>query len=126
LPEIGLIIIDEEQESSYKNEETPKYHAREAARKRAEMESALLVLGTATPAIETFYKAVSGKTGLLILESRPGQAELPRILIDDRRGESRKTSDQAYPSCCRKNWRRKLKAASSSILLINRRGYSPL
>jgi len=126
LPEIGLIIIDEEQESSYKNEETPKYHAREAARKRAEMESALLVLGTATPAIETFYKAVSGKTGLLLLESRPGQAELPRILIDDRRGESRKTSRSSISQLLQEKLAEKIKSGQQSILLINRRGYSPV
>lgn len=126
LPEIGLIIIDEEQESSYKNEETPKYHAREAARKRAEMERAILVLGTATPAIETFYKALSGKTGLLILENRPGQAELPRILIADRKEESRKTSRFSLSPLLQEKLTEKIKSGEQSILLINRRGYSPV
>ncbi|HNX29005.1 MAG TPA: primosomal protein N' [Syntrophomonadaceae bacterium] len=126
LPDIGLIILDEEQESSYKNEETPKYHARDAARKRAEMDLALMVLGTATPATDTFYKAVSGKTGLLILENRPGQAELPRILIADRRGESGRTRYLSLSPLLQEKLTVNIKNGEQSILLINRRGYSPV
>jgi len=123
---MGLIIIDEEQENSYKNEETPRYHAREVARQRGIMEGALLVLGTATPAIETFYQAVSGQMGMLVLENRPGQAQLPEIIIDDRRGEPRKDSRFSLSPLLRGKLTEKIASGEQSIILINRRGYSPV
>lgn len=126
LPAIGLIIIDEEQESSYKNEETPKYHAREVARQRAKMEGALLLLGTATPAIETFYQAVSGRTGMLVLQNRPGRAQLPEIIINDRRGESIKASRLSTSPLLQEKLAEKINNGEQSIILINRRGYSPV
>ncbi len=126
LTNIGLIILDEEQEGSYKQEETPKYHAREVARKRAEMESALLVLGTATPAIETFFNAVSGKTGLMLLENRIGNANLPKIFIEDRRGDYKSIKAQSLSPLLIEKMTNNIKNGEQTILLINRRGYSPV
>lgn len=126
LENIGLIIVDEEQENSYKQETTPRYHAREVARKRAEMDGAVLVLGTATPAIETFYAAITGKTGLLHLEKRVGQARLPEIIIADQRKDYNNNSREAISNLLQEKLSRNLAAGEQSIILINRRGYSPV
>ena len=78
LQDIGLIIIDEEQESTYKSETHPRYHARDIARLRAREHGAVLVLGSATPSVESYHRTESGQSVLLTLRERVGDAELPR------------------------------------------------
>ena len=81
LKNLGVIIIDEEHESSYKSETTPKYHAREVAKKRCDMSAASLVLGSATPSVESYYKAVQGRYQLLELSERIGDADLEKAIV---------------------------------------------
>src|SRR5205823_3903935 len=88
---LGLIIVDEEQESSYKQEETPRYHGRDVAIVRAKLESAVALLGSATPSLETFHHARSGKYELLTLAQRVAERSLPSVEILDLREEFRQT-----------------------------------
>ncbi|MBO8158520.1 primosomal protein N' [Thermosyntropha sp.] len=125
---LGLIIIDEEQENTYKQEETPRYHAVEVARKRAQIESALLVLGSATPSIETFYRAMQGEMKLLALSKRVGEAVMPRVYIEDMRLNkgSAKTHNLVISGFLYKKIQENLDKGEQSILFLNRRGYSLL
>src|SRR5438067_13753427 len=84
---LGLVIVDEEQESSYKQEETPRYHGRDVAIVRAKLENALTLLGTATPSLETFQHARSGKYELLTLALRVANRSMPSVEIVDLREE---------------------------------------
>src|SRR5712692_8145491 len=91
LENLGLIIVDEEQESSYKQEETPRYHGRDVAIVRAKMENALALLGSATPSLETYHHARSGKYELLSLAQRVAERSLPTVEILDLREEFKQT-----------------------------------
>ena len=86
---LGLIVIDEEQESAYKQEEAPRYHAREVAKARVEREGGLLLLGSATPSLESFHAALNGEYELLRLPSRVENKPLPRVTVVDMREELR-------------------------------------
>ena len=86
-PNLGLIVIDEEHESSYKSEQTPKYHARETAIQKASMEGASVILGSATPSVESYKKALEGRYCLWELTKRAQNAVLPRVYIEDLREE---------------------------------------
>lgn len=86
---LGVIIIDEEHESSYKSEVTPKYHARETALKRASLCGASVILGSATPSIETYYRAKCGVYKLLELKGRAFEQEMPKVYVEDLRKELR-------------------------------------
>ncbi len=88
LKNLGLIVIDEEQESSFKSDKSPKYHARDIARFRCAYNNALLVLASATPSIDSFYKAQTGKYTLVSLTERYGGVSLPKVLFHDMRNES--------------------------------------
>jgi hypothetical protein len=88
---LGLVIVDEEQESSYKQEETPRYHGRDVAIVRAKLEGALALLGSATPSMESFYHARGGKYELLTLAQRVAERSLPSVEILDLREEFRQT-----------------------------------
>ena len=121
---IGFIVIDEEHESSYKSESTPKYDARQIARARCNINGAVLVLGSATPSIESYYRAVNGKIKLFNLKSRPNELPLPKVEIIDLREElkagnhsvlSRKLEDELVKN---KN------NGEQSIIFLNRRGYA--
>lgn len=125
LPKLGLIIIDEEQESTFKQEESPRYHAREVARKRMEIEGGLLLLGSATPSLESYYRAVSGQIGLLHLPERPGQARLPSIEIEDMRKIFHASTGQVLSPRLTQYIGAELAKGRQCILFINRRGYSP-
>src|ERR1019366_3111852 len=87
-PRLGLIVLDEEHESSYKQEDRPRYHTREVALKRAELSSALLVMGSATPSLESYWNAKQGIYTLLELTSRVEQRSLPVVELIDRRPKS--------------------------------------
>src|SRR5215510_1737722 len=91
LENVGLIIVDEEQESSYKQEETPRYHGRDVAIVRAKMENAAALLGSATPSMETYHHAREGKYEMLTLTSRVADRSLADVEIVDLREEFQQT-----------------------------------
>src|SRR5262249_15786655 len=125
LQNLGLIIVDEEQEASYKQEETPKYHGRDTAIVRAKLENAVALLGSATPALETYHHARSGKYELITLASRVAARPLPGVEIVDLREEfqrTHKTSPISAP--LRAGLQECLAQNTQALILINRRGYS--
>jgi primosomal protein N'' len=122
---LGLIIVDEEQESSYKQEETPRYHGRDVAIVRAKLENALALLGSATPSLETYHHARSGKYELLALTQRVADRALPSVEILDLREEFKQTHQTSpISSALRKGIEECLAFATQALILINRRGYS--
>ena len=122
---LGLIIVDEEQESSYKQEETPRYHGRDVAIVRAKLESAVALLGSATPSLETFHHARSGKYELLTLAQRVAERSLPSVEILDLREEFRQTHQTSpISSHLREEIQACLNFKTQALILINRRGYS--
>ena len=125
LENLGLIIVDEEQENSYKQEETPRYHGRDVAIVRAKMENALALLGSATPSLETFHHARSGKYELLTLASRVENRALAGVEIVDLREEF-KSSHQAtsISTALHNGIQEALANKTQALVLINRRGYS--
>ncbi len=125
LANLGLIIIDEEQETTYKQEETPRYHAREVAYRRAEIESAVIVLGSATPCLETFYQAMNGQLNMLSLKKRVRDARMPSVKIEDMRTSFKKRSKIISP-VLQEKIENILIRGEQCILFINRRGYSPM
>lgn len=124
LPGPGLIILDEEQETSYKQEQTPRYHAREVARQRAQLSGATVLLGSATPSLETFFRTQEGKTKLLRLEARPGGSSLPLVIVEDMRRVWKKGHNGIIGPTLASKLEEKLQRKEQSILFINRRGYS--
>jgi primosomal protein N' (replication factor Y) (superfamily II helicase) len=122
---LGLVIVDEEQESSYKQEETPRYHGRDVAIVRAKLENAVALLGSATPSLETFHHARSGKYELLTLAQRVAERSLPSVEILDLREEFRQTHQTSpISSRLREEIRECLNFKTQALILINRRGYS--
>lgn len=121
---LGIIIIDEEHESSYKSEAVPRYHAREVAWKRAMLEGARLVLGSATPSLEAFYEARMGETRLFTLENRATGGHLPGVTTVDMRGELRKGNRSILSRGLFEKMEGRLKAGQQVMLFLNRRGYS--
>ena len=86
-PNLGLVVIDEEHEPTYKSEQTPRYHARETAIARAQLEGASVVLGSATPSLESFYRAGAGEYQMLTLRNRSQKQQLPEVHVIDLREE---------------------------------------
>ena len=122
---LGLIIVDEEQENSYKQEETPRYHGRDVAIVRAKMENAVALLGSATPSLETYHHAVTGKYELLTLASRVENRSLAKVEIVDLREEFQQTHQAGSISSTLHNGIQEcLNAGTQALVLINRRGYS--
>ena len=122
---LGLVIADEEQESSYKQEETPRYHGRDVAIVRAKLENALALLGSATPSLETYHHARSGKYELLTLAQRVAQRSLPSVEILDLREEFKQTHQTSpISSRLREALQECLNFQTQALVLINRRGYS--
>ncbi len=126
LNDLGLIIIDEEQEHTYKSENSPRYHARDIAKYRAVQSGALLLLGTATPSIETMYSAKTGKYGLFTLESRFNGRALPEVIVADMKRELRQGNGSTISSVLREEIEKNLRNGEQTILFINRRGASNL
>ncbi len=122
----GVIIVDEEQEHSYKSESGPRYHAREVAIYRGQKESALVVLGSATPSIESMYRARNGTYSLYTLRQRYGGAELPQVRLADTKKDLCDGSSSPIGSVLRKELEDNLRSGHQSILFINRRGNSRL
>jgi primosomal protein N' (replication factor Y) len=122
---LGLVIVDEEQESSYKQEETPRYHGRDVAIVRAKLENALALLGSATPSLETYHHARSGKYELLTLAQRVAERSLPSVEILDLREEFKQTHQTGpISSRLREALQECLYFQTQALVLINRRGYS--
>ena len=125
LENLGLIIVDEEQENSYKQEETPRYHGRDVAIVRAKMENALVLLGSATPSMESYQHARNGKYQLLTLASRVADRSLAGVEIVDLREEFRQTHQTSpISSKLRAGIQECLRNGTQALVLINRRGYS--
>jgi primosomal protein N' (replication factor Y) len=123
-PNLGLIIIDEEHEGSYKSEMPPKYHAREVAIYRAGMLSASVVLGSATPSLEAYRKAVAGEYKLYELKNRINKARLPKVYIVDLREELRKKNKSIFSEKLRELIKDRLDRNEQIMLFINRRGFA--
>lgn len=123
---LGLIILDEEHETTYKQEETPRYHAREVALARARQEKATVILGSATPSLESYYKALTGEYRLLKLPGRIAPACLPRVKIIDMRRHYRQGRHTAISAELKEAIATRLQHGQQIILFLNRRGYSPI
>src|SRR5436309_9293870 len=125
--ELALIIVDEEQDSSYKQEETPRYDARNVAVMRAKMAGAVVVLGSATPCLESYYNAKKNKYSLLELPDRVEQRPLPEVEILDMRQEFQETGqEQVISRKLAEEIRERLEKKEQVMVLLNRRGYSPV
>ena len=120
---LGLIIIDEEQEHTYKSDNNPKYHARDVARFRCARTGSLLLLASATPSVESYHKAREGKYTLIELTERYGTAKLPRVELADMRIELRGGNDSALSMPLIDAIGTNLHKKDQSILFLNRRGY---
>ena len=126
LENVGLIIMDEEQESSYQSESSPRYHARDVAKYRAAAEHALLLLCSATPSIDSFYRAKNGIYTLVTLKKRYNQKKLPDVYVVDMGEEAKNGNRSAYSSVLLYELRYNLNHGEQSILLLNRRGYNTI
>lgn len=121
LENIGLIIVDEEHEASYKQSHAPTYHARELAYARAKAENAVLILGSATPSLESFYRAEQGTLRRIDLPERVGQIPLPEVEIVDLRGGRFCVLSEPLQDALQQT----VSAGYQAILFLNRRGYAP-
>ena len=122
--DLGLIIIDEEHESTYKSDTSPKYHARDIARYRCAYNNAVMLLSSATPSLESFTKAREGKYKLLRLKERYGNAVLPDVKIYDMRNEQRRGNTSPIGRLLKEQLREVADRGEQSILFLNRRGYN--
>ena len=126
LENIGLVIIDEEQEHTYRSESAPRYSAHEVARQRAAENGALLLLASATPSTESYYAAQHGRTQLVRLTKRYGGNPLPSVQIVDMRAELAAGNPREISLALEDAIRRNLEAEKQTILLLNRRGYQTI
>ena len=124
LPNIGMIIIDEEHEYTYKSDTNPKYHAHDIARRRCRDHNAVMVLSSATPSISSYYKARTGTYTLVELKNRFGEAKLPTVEICDMRGETARGNLSPIGEHLASVLREDKKNGNQSILFLNRRGYN--
>lgn len=122
--DLGLIVLDEEQDSAYKSEQSPRYHARDVAKRRVQQENAALVLGSATPSIESYYGAQQGRYPMFTLRERYQGAALPQVTIADIRGESRAGWTYTIGQTLYEALQENLERGEQSILFLNRRGNS--
>ncbi|MCC6695612.1 MAG: primosomal protein N' [Candidatus Hydrogenedentes bacterium] len=126
LPDVGIIIVDEEHDTSYKQGDTPRYHARDVAVYRARMNHAVCVLGSATPSVESRFNSERGKSTLLTLSRRATQAALPGVELVDMRIETRETGPNAVLSRrLEEAVTERVRAGEQVLLLLNRRGFAP-
>ena len=121
---LGLLILDEEQEHSYKSENTPRYHAREVALYRGAQEGALVLLGSATPSVESMYRAQTGLYSLYRLPARYNGRALPQVEIADMKQELRQGNDSAVSALLRERLQQTVADGHQAILFLNRRGNS--
>ncbi len=122
---LGLIIVDEEHEPTYKQEEAPRYHARDVAVVRGQMERAVVVLGSATPSLESYWNARRGKYTLLVLPERVDQRKMPRVRVVDMRQAARaERGVPVFSPQLREAILQRLEKREQVILFLNRRGYA--
>ncbi len=122
---LGLVIVDEEHEHTYKQEEAPRYHARDVAVVRGQMEGAAVVLGSATPSMESYYNCHRGKYALLEMPERADNAKMPRIRVVDMREVARKSGGiPIFSPQLKEAVAQRLERGEQTILFLNRRGYS--
>ena len=121
---LGLIVIDEEHEPSYKSESSPRYHARETAIKRAELEHARVVLGSATPSVEAYSQAKKGAYGLVRLNARYGSRPMPQVSIVDLREELKAGNRSVLSRELREKMKARFEKKEQVMLFLNRRGYA--
>lgn len=126
LPNVGIIVVDEEHDTSYKQNETPRYHARDVAIMRAMQSNAVCVLGSATPSVESYYNSETGKSRRLELRSRATNAKLPDVRLVDMRLETREQGGLVLLSKALEDAvKARVAVGEQVILLLNRRGHSP-
>lgn len=123
-PNLGLIVIDEEHENTYKSEQVPRYHARETAIARARMERASVVLGSATPSLEAMYRAQAQEYRLLELKNRSGQQEMAKVHVVDLRVELKKGNRSILSEKLQELMADRLEKKEQIMLFLNRRGYA--
>ena len=123
-PELGLIVIDEEHETSYKSEVTPRYHARETAVRRAGLEHAHVVMGSATPSVDASYACETGAYALFRMDARYGNAALPSVWIADMREELQMGNRSILSGKLREEIEKRLEKKEQVVLFLNRRGYA--
>ena len=123
LSNIGIIVMDEEQENTYKSESSPRYHAREVAKFRCAKNNALLLLASATPSVDSFHYAESGRYHLFKLGERFGNAVLPQVTVVDMSDRDLALRDTAFSTTLLEEIDKNLKNKEQTILLYNRRGY---
>lgn len=121
---LGLIVIDEEHETSYKSDSDPKYHVRDIASFKSEIEGCKVVLGSATPSIETYYKATQGEYDIITLNHRADGANLPTIEIVDMRQELKDGNKSMFSRRLQEEMFSCLEKKEQAIMFLNRRGYS--
>ena len=124
LENLGVIIMDEEHDSSYASETAPRYNTFDVAYLRAKQNGCKLVLGSATPSVDTYKRAKEGEFSLIRLEKRINQRPLPEIVIADMRREVRRGNNSAFSSALKEEIEKCLAADKQAILFLNRRGYS--
>jgi primosomal protein N' (replication factor Y) (superfamily II helicase) len=121
----GIFIVDEEHEPSYKQEDTPRYHAREVAIKRAQMAGVPVILGTATPALESYHKAVNGEYRLVELTGRIREKELPRVKVVDMRMDfDTRVGKTVISPVMAEALKKDIKKKQQALIFLNRRGFS--
>lgn len=121
---LGLIVIDEEHEPTYKSENTPRYHARETAIQRARMEHANVVMGSATPSLSAYSRAESGEYLLVKLNARYEERPLPQVSIVDLREELKKGNRSVLSTELKTSLSETLRKKEQTMLFLNRRGYA--
>ena len=122
---LGLVIVDEEHESTYKQEESPRYHARDVAVMRGQMEGAVVVLGSATPSMESFYNCQRGKFTLLNLLERVDNQKMPHVrVVDMRQAMFKEKGPPLFSPQLKEAIHKRLDRGEQTILFLNRRGYS--
>ena len=121
---LRLIILDEEHDGAYKQDENPKYHARDVARKRMEQQKGVVLLGSATPSLEAYAAAQTGKIRMLTMTSRIGESSLPPVEIVDMREELIQGNRSVFSLLLQQKLRERLERGEQAMLFLNRRGYS--
>ncbi|MGI6686113.1 MAG: primosomal protein N' [Bacillota bacterium] len=120
---LGLIIMDEEHEQSYKQDNIPRFHAREVAKERARRQNALLVMGSATPSIESYYRGITGEYRLVTMKNRIYQRPLPKVNVVDMRQELKEGNKSIFSRLLREKLIERFEKKEQSLLFLNRRGY---
>ena len=121
---VGVIVIDEEHDGSYSSEQNPRYNTAEVALMRAQYNGCKLILGSATPSVETYRKAVEGEYELLELPERINRRPMPEIEMADMRREVRRGNDSAFSSALREELEKCLQSGNQAIIFLNRRGFA--